>query len=180
MNNDQSAPKTCGLAIWSLVLGILSLFCFYIFTAIPGVICGHKALSRIKSSGGALKGEGLAIGGLVTGYLGIALSLFFIPLLAAIAIPNFVRARTTAQQNVCINNLRMIDGAKSQWAMEQHKQSTDTPTAQDLTPYLGGGSAHKLPVCPIDPAQTFATSYSINAVNTPPACKIMPAKHILP
>ena len=44
-----------------------------------------------------------------------------IGLLAAIAIPNFVRARTTAQTNACINNLRIIDGAKGQWAMEQHK-----------------------------------------------------------
>jgi hypothetical protein len=180
MNNDPSAPKTCGLAIWSLVLGILSLFCFYIFTAIPGVICGHKALSLIKSSGGALKGEGLAIGGLVTGYLGIALSLFLIPLLAAIAIPNFVRARTMAQQNMCISNLRMIEGAKGMWATEHQKKETDTPTAQDLTPYLGSGPAHVLPVCPLDPARSFGTSYSINPVNTPPACKIVPAKHILP
>ena len=41
-------PKTSALAIWSLVLGILSLSCFSILSAIPGVICGHKALSKIK------------------------------------------------------------------------------------------------------------------------------------
>ena len=41
-----------------------------------------------------------------------------IGLLAAIAIPNFVRARTTAQMNACINNLRQIDSAKQQWALE--------------------------------------------------------------
>ena len=41
-----------------------------------------------------------------------------IGLLAAIAIPNFVKARTTAQKNACINNLRQIDGAKEQWALE--------------------------------------------------------------
>ena len=40
-----------------------------------------------------------------------------IGLLAAIAIPNFVRARNTAQKNTCINNLRQIDGAKQQWAL---------------------------------------------------------------
>ena len=180
MNNDQSAPKTCSLAIWSLVLGILGVFCFTIFAAIPGVICGHKALTRIKSSGGALTGEGMAIGGLVTGYIGIALAIFYVPMMLAIAIPNFVRARTTAQQNACINNLRIIDGAKSQWAMEHQKQNTDTPAATDLQPYMGRGTAGELPFCPNDPAQTFATSYSINAVKTPPACKIMPAKHMLP
>ena len=58
-------------------------------------------------------------------------------LLAAIAIPNFVRARTTSQENACINNLRLIDSAKQQWALEHHKRNTDTPTEQDLTPYLG-------------------------------------------
>jgi len=180
MNDDPSAPKTCGLAIWSLVLGILSFFCFSLFSAIPGVICGHKALTRIKSSGGALTGEGMAIGGLVTGYLGIAWALFVIPMLLAIAIPNFVRARTTAQQNACINNLRSIDRAKNQWAMELHKKNTDTPAATDLQPYMGRGTAGTLPICPNDPAQTFATSYSINAITNPPACKVMPTKHILP
>lgn len=72
--NDPATPKTSALAIWSLVLGILAFLCFSIFSAIPAVICGHKALSRIKSSGGAITGQGLAIGGLVTGYCNIALS----------------------------------------------------------------------------------------------------------
>ena len=88
-----SQPKTSALAIWSLVLGILSLACFSIFTAIPGVICGHKALSKIKHSGGTLAGQGLAIAGLVTGYLGIVWAMIFIPMMMAIAIPNFVKAR---------------------------------------------------------------------------------------
>lgn len=70
--DPTSQPKTSGLAIWSLVLGILSLLCFTIFAGIPGVICGHKALSKIKRSSGALTGQGLAIAGLITGYLGIA------------------------------------------------------------------------------------------------------------
>src|SRR5689334_3929019 len=86
-------PKTSPLAIWSLVLGILSLTCFSIFTAIPGVICGHKALSRIKGSSGAVTGQGMAIAGLVTGYLGIAWAVIMIPLMMAIAIPNFIKAR---------------------------------------------------------------------------------------
>ena len=89
-------PKNSALAIWSLVLGILSLTCFSIFSAIPGVICGHKALSKIKQSGGALTGQGLAIAGLVTGYLGILWAVIFIPMMLAIAIPNFVKARDVA------------------------------------------------------------------------------------
>jgi hypothetical protein len=130
-------PKNCGLAIWSLVLGILAivLVCIGPLFAIPAVICGHIAYSRIKRSAGALSGGGLALGGLITGYLSIAL----IPLIgitAAIAVPNFVKARTTAQMNACINNLRQIDGAKQQWALENKKQTTDTPTAQELDTYV--------------------------------------------
>ena len=156
-----SQPKNCGLAIWSLVLGILSLTCFYIFTAIPAVICGHTALSRIKRSGGALTGNGLAIGGLVTGYLGIAMSICLIPMLAAIAIPNFVRARNTAQRNACINNLRQIDGAKQQWALEHKKPDTDTPASSDLVFYMKDA---QFPVCPA------GGTYTINPVNAEPTC----------
>jgi len=102
-----------------------------------------------------------------------------IGLLAAIAIPNFVRARTTSQNNACINNLRLIDSAKQQWALENKKVSTDTPAGTDLQPYLGRGSAGQLPTCPIDTANTFDTSYSPNTVQTAPACKIAAATHHL-
>jgi hypothetical protein len=160
---DVSQPKTSTLAIWSLVLGILSLSCLSIFSAIPGVICGHKALSKIKYSGGALTGQGLAIGGLVTGYLGILFALFVIPLMMAIAIPNFVKARDTAMMNACINNLRLIDAAKNQWALEGSKKPGDVPTAQDLKPYLKNGT---LPVCP------SGGIYTIGAVSNVPTCSI--------
>jgi len=103
-----------------------------------------------------------------------------IGLLAAIAIPNFVRARTTSQTNACISNLRIIDGAKGQWALEVHKQNSDTPAGTDIQPYMGRGSAGELPVCPNDSAQTFATSYSPQNVGTKPTCQIVPATHSLP
>lgn len=65
--------KTSGLSIASLVLGILSMLGFTILTGIPAVICGHMGLSAIGKSRGALKGGGLAVGGLVTGYLAIVI-----------------------------------------------------------------------------------------------------------
>ncbi|MGA2750363.1 MAG: prepilin-type N-terminal cleavage/methylation domain-containing protein [Verrucomicrobiota bacterium] len=103
-----------------------------------------------------------------------------IGLLAAIAIPNFVKARTTSQMNACINNLRLIDSSKQQWALEQRKQNTDTPAGTDLQPYLGRGSAGELPSCPVDSANSFATSYTANNVGTKPVCQIVPTTHILP
>jgi prepilin-type N-terminal cleavage/methylation domain-containing protein len=105
-----------------------------------------------------------------------------IGLLAAIAIPNFVKARTTSQQNACINNLRLVDAAKQQWALELRKQTTDTPDASgtDLQPYLGRGANGELPSCPVDSANTFPTSYTVNSVGVPPVCKIVPLTHVLP
>jgi hypothetical protein len=82
-------------------------------------------------------------------------------MLAAIAIPNFVKARSTSQQNACINNLRQLDAAKNEWALEKGKKSTDTPTMDDLKPYLG-----KIPHCPA------GGTYTINAVGQPPECSI--------
>jgi len=103
-----------------------------------------------------------------------------IGLLAAIAIPNFVNARTRAQTTACISNLRNIDGAKQQWALDQHKSNSDTPAGSDIQPYMGRGTAGELPCCPNDGSQTFATSYSPNNVSTKPTCLIMPTNHICP
>src|ERR1700686_4554582 len=90
-----------------------------------------------------------------------------IGLLAAIAIPNFVHARSTSQQNACINNLRQVDGAKQQWALENKAAATVTPTSDNIQPYMGRGGNGSLPVCPLDSDNTFATSYTINAMASP-------------
>jgi prepilin-type N-terminal cleavage/methylation domain-containing protein len=103
-----------------------------------------------------------------------------IGLLAAIAIPNFVKARTTSQQNACINNLRLIDSSKQQWALEQRQTSSNLPTGSDLQPYLGRGNNGELPTCPVDPQNSFATSYNPNVIGTPPVCLIVSSTHILP
>jgi prepilin-type N-terminal cleavage/methylation domain-containing protein len=72
-----------------------------------------------------------------------------IGLLAAIAIPNFVRARATSQANACINNLRQIDGAVQEFALETGKKVGDAVTyPSDLTPYLKLNAAQQVPPCP--------------------------------
>ncbi|HLH53787.1 MAG TPA: type II secretion system protein [Verrucomicrobiae bacterium] len=100
-------------------------------------------------------------------------------LLAAIAVPNFVRARTTSQRNACINNLRQIDAAKQQWAFDFHATVLAVPTIADIQPYLGRSAAGSQPVCPADPASSFATSYNINEIQSIPTCVISPATHLL-
>jgi len=104
--------------------------------------------------------------------IAIMIVVAIIGLLAAIAIPNFVRARTQAQQNACINNLRQIDGAKQQWALENKKNSTDSPSATNLQPYMGRGSAGALPSCPSDTSSNFTNSYNINTIAVSPSCLI--------
>lgn len=103
-----------------------------------------------------------------------------IGLLAAIAIPNFNRANNMARMNACISNLRYIDSAKQQWALEQRKLDGDIPQASDLQPYLGRTAAGELPVCPADAARSFATSYQANCVGQKPVCLIIPGTHVLP
>jgi prepilin-type N-terminal cleavage/methylation domain-containing protein len=101
-----------------------------------------------------------------------------IGLLAAIAIPNFVKARTTSQQNACINNLRQYDGAVQQWALENKKQSTDPYGLTSLKPYIKLDSGGNLPACPA--GGTYASG---GVVTNSPTCTISTsttAPHKLP
>ncbi len=102
-----------------------------------------------------------------------------IGLLAAIAVPNFVQSRTSAQKNACINNLRQVDSAKEQWAIENGKKTGDAVTSTDLDNYLKGGTAKVY--CPADSAKAFGSSYTIGAIGTLPVCQKDPGtgKHQL-
>lgn len=90
---------------------------------------------------------------------------------AAYAARNGAQAQTTEQQQaaVCINNLRMIDAAKQQWALENHKPAGALLTAADLAPYLKGQA---LPTCPAGGV------YTLNPVGLAPICSI--PGHVLP
>ncbi len=71
--------------------------------------------------------------------------------------------------NACINNLRIIDAAKQQWALENDKTASAVPTAQDLLPYFPD---NLFPACPA------GGIYTLNAVGTPPTCSV--PGHVLP
>jgi hypothetical protein len=78
-----------------------------------------------------------------------------------------------------MSNLRVIQAGKEQWALEHQKKKTDTPAESDIQACIGRGSAGELPFCPIDPKQTFDTSYVLHNVGTMPTCKVMPSLHVL-
>ncbi len=96
-----------------------------------------------------------------------------IGILASIAIPNFVKARTTAYTNACISNLRQIDGAIQQWALDTKQGETATVTAADILPYLKNSVT-----CPSG-GKTFADSYSVTTVAARPTCLRQPNTHKL-
>jgi hypothetical protein len=79
----ETVPRTPPVAIWSLILAVLSFTCGWLFTAIPAVICGHIARAKIRKSGGALGGRGIATAGLVLGYIALVLGIMGIPLLVS-------------------------------------------------------------------------------------------------
>lgn len=168
MNPPPMSPappaKSSGLAIASLVLGILAIvLCLGPLTGIPAIICGHMALSRIRNSNGLLSGKGMATTGLVVGYCSFAM-IIVVGMLAAIAVPNFIKARAQAQQNACIMHLREIAGAKEIWALENKKKESDVPTDADL--FGPGKGIGTKPMCP---AGGF---YTINSVGEKPTCSI--------
>ena len=90
----------------------------------------------------------------------------------AAAAASQAETQKTQRVNACINNLRLIDSAKQQWALEQRKQTTDTPTMDDLRPYLGRGPNGEMPVCP------DGGVYTLGTVAEKPTCST--AGHVLP
>jgi len=96
-----------------------------------------------------------------------------IALLATIAIPNLIRTRTTTQANVCINNLRTIDYAIQQWALEQKKGANAAVQFTDISGYMRSSV-----LCPAG-GTSFADSYSISSVGAEPSCQRVPAAHFI-
>jgi len=86
-----------------------------------------------------------------------------IGLLVAIALPNFMKSRATSQQNACINNLRQINSAVEQWAMENGQAAGSPPPvlATDLTPYIQLNSNSSIPSCPAGGTYTI---FNVSAV----------------
>ena len=127
-----------GAATWSLVLGILGLLCPTLIPAIVAVVLGHKALGQIRRSDGSLGGGGLAIGGLVTGYIGILLGIFCVlGMMAALILPALSAARVKAEEAASSRSMRMVFQGCIMYAQE-HNGQLPMNLSPDLDEYLGG------------------------------------------
>ena len=96
----------------------------------------------------------------------IMIVVLIIAILLAIAIPNFLRARETSRAKACQGNLRRVETSKEQWAMENKKVATDTPTATDLVTEYIKGTEDTWPVCP------SSGTYACGNMSTRPVCSI--------
>ena len=116
MNNSEnpgmsSEPQTDGKAIGSLVCGIASVTIFSIIAGIPAIILGHISRSDIRKSEGRLKGEGLALAGLIMGYISLAI-IPLILIIATIAIPGLIRGQQAAHEAAAVSTLWRINTAE--------------------------------------------------------------------
>lgn len=110
-----AAEGTSGMAVGSMICGILGLL--FWLPCIPAVILGHMGLSAIKKSAGALKGHGMAMAGLVMGYIMIA-ALPLIAILASLAVPAFTAVQMQGNQMKAVNNAKQIVLGMKQYAVD--------------------------------------------------------------
>ncbi len=91
----------------------------------------------------------------------IMIVVLIIGILLAIAVPNFIRARETSRTKSCVANLRQIDAAKEQWAMDNKASNGDAVTGTLWPDYI-----KKAPECP------SGGTYTVNVIGTDPTCSI--------
>ena len=110
--------------------------------------------------------------------LELIIAVSIIGILVTIAIPAYQRPRERVQASLCINNLRVIRTAKQLWAIEHNQAEGDTPSLEDLLPYLRSEAHLKCPSVR-GAAPILTEHYEINAVGTDPACLVEPETHVV-
>ena len=162
-------PQTSALAITSLVLGIMSFFTIGL-TGLPAVICGHLAASRIKRSGGRLTGQGMAVAGLVTGYIGFLL--IFLGVLAGIALPVFNTIQDRGLTTKGMAEAKQIVLACKLYAIDHHGHFPET-LDQLIPTYL---QDKHLFVCPLNKHDPSGYEYLGGNESDPPDKVVLRSK----
>jgi hypothetical protein len=114
--------QTSGAAVASLIAGILSLLVVPILGSVVAIICGHVARSNIRSSRGALTGDGMAVAGLIMGYGGLCFFVLIsmIAILAGIALPVFSEVKLRASETQSLANAKTIATACKLYARDHN------------------------------------------------------------
>ncbi len=149
-------PKTSPMAVWSLVLAILSFFTC--ITAIPGLILGIVSLNQINRNPQQYTGKGLATAGIVVSVVGV-IFVTVIALLSAILFPVFARARQQARGANCMSNAKQLSGSLR---LYQQDWSGYYPPAASWNDALAKGRLSQEALrCP--PASNLRCGYGMNA-----------------
>jgi hypothetical protein len=144
--------KTSGMAIASLVLGILGLCGI---TALAGLILGIISLGKINRSGGRLSGQGLAIAGIcVSGFM----LLLALPFMAGMTLPALAKAKQKAQRINCVNNMKQLALAVRMYAVDHNDQFPPAATWCDAI--QGGTGSSKVFQCPSEPGLRCADAFN--------------------
>ncbi len=173
-----------GMAISSLVLGILSMVCLGFLTGIPAIIVGHIAHGRARKLPQQYGGAGLAIAGFVMGYVSLLVTLVILP---AMLLPALSKAKNRAQSINCMNNMKQIGQSFKQWALDNGDQypfnvnASKGGTLESCNPGSDGfdrnAAMHfqvmsnelntpKILVCPADSSKAAATDFqTLQAAN---------------
>ena len=149
-------PRTSGLAIASVFLGVLGFLCFPIIGPVIGLVLGLMAISQISRSGGTVSGSGIAIAGTIVSGIGVLL----VPIMAAILFPVFAQAREKARQTSCMSNEKQLAlGVLMYTADFDERMPVKQTWADDLSPYVRNEDAHGCPSAP----PSMERSYGYNA-----------------
>lgn len=150
-----AVPEKNPLAVWSLVLGLLSPFCCGFITGLPAIICGHMAYSR-SGRMESRKGRGIALAGLILGYVAFLL----IPVQVAVLLPAFAKARGRAVEMACFANLQMIHATKQVYI---DSNNGEAPASVDVL--VNAGLLPRKPVCP-----SKKGAYAVGGKDENPTC----------
>jgi len=145
-----------GLSVTSLVLGILGLVACGFFTGIPAVITGHMARGRAKRMPDQFGGAGLALAGLVLGYVAtVFTTVAIVAIGAAVALPLLAKQKAVAQSISCMNNMKQIGLAARMWSSDHNQM-----LPPDFASMSNEIASPMILVCAQDGSKTRAASWS--------------------
>ena len=163
VGNPASLPptETSALAMWSLVFGVLG--CTGI-GAIIGLVCGIIAKVRIRKSGGRIKGDGLALAGIIVS----AVMLLLVPVMAGLLLPAMAKAKAKAQTSQSMNNVRQIGLAAKAYSNEHNRMFPPPGNwTATLRPMLGPGAESVLHRPDDGPESECGYGYNLRVAGMP-------------